>query len=86
MVEVPRSVLVFYQMVQDLNSILGISANGKAINKQQLQSSVVLQPFPVSFQVITLAEGQKLIQQITVINIHATLVHTEGLPAEGDHK
>lgn len=29
----------FYQVVQDLNSIHGIPANGKVINKQQLQPS-----------------------------------------------
>lgn len=75
-----------YQVVQDLNSILGIPANGKVINKQQLKPSIVLQPFPVSFQAVPLAEDQQLIQQIAVINIHAAVVHTAGLPAEGGHE
>ena len=76
----------FYQVAQDLNSILGIPAYGKVINKQQLQPSIVLRPFPVSFLVIPLAEDLQLIQQVSVINIHATVVHTPGLPAEGGHK
>ena len=32
----------FYQVVQDINSILGIPANGKVINKQQLQPSILV--------------------------------------------
>ena len=62
-----------YQVVQDLNSILGIPANGKVINKQQLKPSMVLQPFPVSFQAVPFAEDQQLIQhggEICIAVIH----------------
>lgn len=76
----------FYQVVQNFNSIIGIPANGKVSNKQQLQPSIVFQPFPVPFQVVPLAEDQQLIQQITVINIYATVVHTASLPTEGSHE
>lgn len=45
----------FDQVVQNLNAVLRISADGEVVNEQELDASVVFQTFPVPVQILSSA-------------------------------
>lgn len=82
-------------MVQNLDSLLGISTDSKVINEQQLDPCTVPDPLTVLIQIFLSVKDDQLVQQITIVYkltavIASACFHTTGrqeigLVSAGDH-
>lgn len=64
----PQVITEFYEMVQDPDPFLRISADGENIYEQKLDPCIVPDPLPVPVQVFLAAENDQLVQQNAVIH------------------
>ena len=69
------------EVVQDFDSLLGVSADREVIDKQQLYPGIILDPFTILIEIFLAVQNDQFIQQITVIHeltaiIPATSFHT----------
>lgn len=80
-----------YEMVQDLDSFIRISAYRKVVYEQKLYPGIVLASFTASVQVFLAAKDDQLIQQVVIVyeltpiiasaGFHAARCQEIGLPA-----
>ena len=70
------------QVIQNLDPILRIQADSEIVSVQQLDSGIVFQPLSVSAQLLTSAQYQQFIHQITVVHIYTAVVSEVGFITE----
>ena len=58
----------FREVVQDFDSLLGVSADREVIDKQQLYPGIILDPFTILIEILLAVQNDQFIQQITVIH------------------
>jgi len=63
----PKVIPKFYEMVQDLDPFLGISADSEVINEQQLNPCIVPDPLTVLVQIFLPVENNQFVQQIAIV-------------------
>ena len=63
----PKVIPKFDEMVQDLDPFLGVSADCKVINEQQLDPCIVPDPLTVLVQIFLPVEDDQFVQQIAIV-------------------
>ena len=70
------------QMVQDLDSVLGIPANAKIVNEEDPESGIVLQLFNVFGHVLS-GQAKELVHHIAVVTELAAVIQAAGFVTQG---